>query len=594
MKKLYDIRINPEKPSSEEVAKHMDFDALLKEFEAAEKQRPKVVQMRQRPVRRWILVAASFALVVMATFAIQRVFFKSESLEQVAQPFINPPIKSIEKSFSTLEIDTEEGGEFVMEDGTKIYVPKNAFVDASGTIILGTVSLKYRKFQDIEDIFLSGIPMQYDSANVRYNMASVGMMELVGVYDNQVVDILPNKYLTVELVAQTDLNQVKNYNVYQLDTVAKNWKFVDVDDITLDLDEATSKRIDAALAESEIVKKIASNHSTLAQLEREKTAEIQSINARKLPQKPSPPYQPNEGGFILDFDLSAFANEIEGHFDTDFEQDRTATSAEYEGEDLTQYANVMWSVSTDQERAYNKATSDIVWRSVKLNKINENRFKLELATGQTKVELFVSPVLNGQQLDAANAKYREALADYEEALAIYQRDIKPKIEVIENDYANRISSLTQEMAVLQRSYNKARITAMRAIDLDLQNQKIVNRFKVSQFGIWNCDKPETIENRTVKAKFQDKDGAPIDYYMVYVADKNSGRVQRFYTTQRTEITYNPKAENVLWLVSKNGKIAVAKSSEFDKIGNSKRFTFTLEKLSQQVSSKEDVRRILGL
>jgi hypothetical protein len=48
------------------------------------------------------------------------------------------------------------------------------------------------------------------------------------------------------------------------------------------------------------------------------------------------------------------------------------------------------------------------------------------------------------------------------------------------------------------------------------------------------------------------------------------------------------------LVSKDGKIAVAKTGEFNKIGNKKRFTFTLNKISQQIDTKEDVKKVLGL
>ncbi|MFK7948689.1 MAG: hypothetical protein AB8G11_13945 [Saprospiraceae bacterium] len=596
MKKLYDIRINPEKPSSEEVAKHMDFDALLQQFEAEEKEQPKVVQMRRRPIRRWALVAASFALVVMVTFAIQQTFFKSNNVEQIARPFINPPIKTVQKSFATFEVEAQKGGEFVMEDGTKIFVPKDAFTNTSGAMIMGTVILKYRKYQDIEEIFLSGIPMQYDSANVRFDMASVGMMELAGVYKNEIIEIRPNKSLTVELVAQTDLDKIQDYNVYQLDTIAKNWKYVALDDLTIDLDKATSKRIDAALAESEIVKKIALAYSELKELKATKTKKSQQTT-NLLPQKPTPPKRPNGEDFVLDFDLSAFTNTEDDEFGDNFEgtdSSEVIEQAPYKGEDLTKYANVMWEVSADQKTAYEKAISSIVWRTVELYKIDNQNFSLKLKTGQTKVELMVSPVLSGRELDKAEAKYRKELETYNALIAEYQQNSEPETNEIDTEYDAKVKSLEQEIATLQRAYNKARIAMMREMDLNLKNQTIVNRFNVSEFGIWNCDKPEPAKKRTVSANFQDKNGSAIDYYMVYVADKTNGRVQRFYTNQKTKITYNPNAENVLWLVSKKGKIAVAKATEFTKIGNENQFTFTLNKLSQQVDSKEDVKQILGL
>ena len=593
MKKLYDIRINPEKPTQETVDKYRDFDALLKQFEAAE-ERPKVVQMRrQSPYKRWALVAASLTALVFVTYAIQQNFFSKNTMEQVAQPFINPPLKTVKTEFSALEIDVQTGGEFTMEDGTKIFIPKDAFVDANGALIFGTVVLQYRKYQDIADIFLSGIPMQYDSSNVRYDMASVGMMELYGTANGLMARIHPDKNLSVELVAQTDLNRIKDYNVYQLDTLAKNWEYVTLDDVTIELDVATNKRIDAALAESKIVQNLTIVHHQMVNLEKEKAAELKQIEQRlsvKMPVKPTKPNTPNPNNFVLDFDLSDFMQDADfapgGRF-----YDSTMYNA---NEHLTRYQDVMWEVSADQKRNYDLAISNIVWDKVKLDKVDNQHFRLRLSNGSKAVQLIIRPILKGRDLAAAQSEYERQLATYETTLAAYQAKIEPALKQLDEKYLAKTEVLENEIVNLQRSYNKARIEVMRSMDLELQNQTIVNRFKVKQFGIWNCDKPEVAEKRTVTAKFQDENGEPVNYYMVYVADKNNGRVQRFYTNQKTEITYNPNSENVMWLVSKDGKIAVAKAAEFNKIGNKKRFTFTLNKITQQIDNKEDVKRILGL
>lgn len=596
MKKLYDIRINPEPISSEEIEKHMDFDALLTQFEAEEAQ-PKVVQLRRRtPIKRWALLAASFVGFVFVTYAIQQAFFSENSrAEQVALPFINPPIKTVQKTFANFEVDVQNGGEFTMEDGTKILIPKDAFTDNKGALIMGTIVLKYRKYQDIADIFLSGIPMQYDSANVRYDMASVGMMELYGYHNGKMVNIQQNTPLSVQLVTQTDLNQIKDYNVYQLDTLAKNWEFVALDDISIKMDKATNKRIDAALAESEIVKKLAVAHNQLKALEKAEQRSENSVNEEfpTLPKKPTKPHTPNSDNLIFDFDLSAFAagDGIDDEFEPGGEYyDSTMYNA---NQHLEQYASVMWEVSKDQKAKYDVAVS-VEWRHVQLDKIDDQRFKLSLSNGKNKVQLIVNPILSRRELDKANTIYRKQMADYEAALAAYQAIKKPKVKATEKVDNPEIIALENEIAALQQSYNKARIKVMRSMDLELKDQTIVNRFKVKGFGIWNCDKPEPAEKKMVKADFQDKNGNKIDYYMVYVADKNNGRVQRFYTNQSVKIAYNPNSENVLWMVSKTGEIAIAKASEFKKIGHKKEFTFTLDKTTQQIKNKEDVKRLLGL
>jgi hypothetical protein len=592
MKKLYDIRINPKQPTKEEVDKYRDFDALLKQFETVE-ERPKVVKMRSRSYKQWALVAASLTAFVFVMYAIQQVYFSEPNIEQITPSFINPPLKMVEKAFSNLEINVEEGGVFTMDDGTKIFIPKNAFVDASGVLIMGTIVLQYRKYQDIADIFLSGIPMQYDSANVSYDMASVGMMELYGMSNGAMVNIHPNKNISVELIAQTDLNRIKDYNVYQLDTMAKNWEYVDLDDVTIQLDALTNKRIDVALEESEIVQNLALVHNELYNLEAEKAKETQQLLkglSISKPIKPTKPKMPNSNNYVLDFDLSGFLQEEEFAEGGEF-HDSTMYNA---NEHLTEYEKVMWEVSADQKRNYELATSSIVWDNIKLNKIDNQRFKLKLSNGSKNVQLIIHPILQGNDLINAQAKYEKKLAVYEIASAKYNTTIEPVTKELDKKYAVKTITLENKIVTLQRSYNKARINVMRSMDLELENQTIVNRFKVKQFGIWNCDKPEVTEKRTVKAKFQDESGESVNYYMVYIADKNNGRVQRFYTNQKTEITYNPNSDNVMWLVSKDGKIAVAKSEEFDKIGNKKRFTFTLNRITQSIGNKEDVKAILGL
>jgi hypothetical protein len=263
-------------------------------------------------------------------------------------------------------------------------------------------------------------------------------------------------------------------------------------------------------------------------------------------------------------------------------------------EDLTKYQEVLWEVSADQKRNYDIAISNIVWDAVKLDRIDNQRFKLKLSNKSKSISLVIQPILKGRDLAKAQSEYEMQLATYEKDLEKYNTGIKPELKKLDEKYATKTATLENEIVILQRSYNKARIEVMRSMDLELENQTIVNSFKVKQFGIWNCDKPEIAEKRRVTAKFQDESGQAVNYYMVYVADKNNGRVQRFYTNQKTEITYNPNSDNVMWLVSKDGKIAVAKTGEFNKIGNKKRFTFTLNKISQQIDTKEDVKRILGL
>lgn len=585
MKKRYNIIFNAEKPTSEEVAKHQDFDALMKQFEADE---PAAIAPSGRVInmRRWGLVAASMAAVVMMTFAIQQQFFpnafKNFATENSKQPFVNPPIQNLEMPFERVEIDAEEGGEVVMEDGTKLILPKDAFINKNGEKISGTVRLDYRQFQDLSDIFLSGIPMRYDSANATYQMSTVGMMELKGFNNEKPVLINPEKRIGVQLATVQDLTSIKDYNVYRLDVAAENWEYKSIDKVSFVVDKATQKRIDAALAESEIVKNIAKTQDKINILKDSKsTIESELLVGFNL-EKPMPPQEPNPNNFVLDFDFS------------DFEEPINDSSTYNANAYLTEYKDVLWEVSANQKAAYEMAISGTIWNKVDLQPINNQQFKLKLASGSRKVVLILTPVLKGEELAIAKAKYRTALIDYNQQLATYRNENKADIANSDNENTAAISELKAEMLKLQSAYSRARVSAMKTMQLDLKNQKIVNQFEINQFGVWNCDKPQLIENREISAKFENANGKAIAFYMVYVANKSKGIVQRFYTNQKVVINYNEKDENILWLVTKNGAIAVADNEEFQKIGDKKQHVFTLKNAPEAIQNKSDLKQILGL
>jgi len=77
---------------------------------------------------------------------------------------VNPPIPQAQKVFASYKVDAHKGGVYEYGNGSKITVPARAFVYEDGSEVTGEVELKYREFHDFVDFFLSGIPMEYDSA----------------------------------------------------------------------------------------------------------------------------------------------------------------------------------------------------------------------------------------------------------------------------------------------------------------------------------------------------------------------------------------------------------------------------------------------
>lgn len=122
---------------------------------------------------------------------------------------IAPPIPSKEISFETYEINADIDNEIITENGTKIHLLKSSFIDAKGNLVRGNVSIQYRDYHNPLEVFLSGIPMNYDSNGVDYIFETAGMFEIRANQNSQPLSLKNDSKITIELVSssnETDFN----------------------------------------------------------------------------------------------------------------------------------------------------------------------------------------------------------------------------------------------------------------------------------------------------------------------------------------------------------------------------------------------------
>ena len=134
--------------------------------------------------------------------------------------YVAPPIKNIKINKVNYAVDVEKGGSYKYKTGTKIIVPKDAFVDEKGEVVKGKVDLSYREFRNPLDFFASGIPMTFNQNGQDFTFESAGMFEINASYKGKSVKINPGKEIEVKV---TSNNQNKNFNRYALDTVNRKW-----------------------------------------------------------------------------------------------------------------------------------------------------------------------------------------------------------------------------------------------------------------------------------------------------------------------------------------------------------------------------------
>lgn len=132
------------------------------------------------------------------------------------------PISGLDVSSKSFEWVAQSGGALDLPNGSKLSIPPHALIDADKNVVSGKVSLSYRQFQDVGEIFLSGLSMHFDSAGLRSLMRSSGMLEIRASKNGEPLFIAPGK--SIELTVSSASRGP--FNLYHFDEDDFRWKFV--------------------------------------------------------------------------------------------------------------------------------------------------------------------------------------------------------------------------------------------------------------------------------------------------------------------------------------------------------------------------------
>lgn len=214
---ISDEEVNLLKPS---------FDDLLETTKVQD------ITLKKSPVRYILLTAITAAVIIIAVLG-YAVFFRNDKPSgpdtdtplQLAEPFDKPGIRPPDPGKIKYEyFVVKNGGEavFSSDKGSKITVPDAAFTFRNGKPCTGEVVVKYSEFHNPLEIFLSGVPMGYDSAGVNYTFESAGMFDIQAFSGGESLTLAQNKEIRVDLVSPTQ----EPFNIYYFDTVANRWNYI--------------------------------------------------------------------------------------------------------------------------------------------------------------------------------------------------------------------------------------------------------------------------------------------------------------------------------------------------------------------------------
>ena len=592
----YKINLNSEPLSSEDIAKHMDFDALLEQVQTT----PEPPQ--QKPYIRWMGYAVG-AIALAASLIGALFFFGLSSNEDAlpnaeiyfaSQPYVNPPLEEAQQKFASFKVDANEGGVYEYESGSRLVVPKAAFMDDRGNLISGEVEIKYREYHDFVDFFLAGIPMEYDSAGTQYHLESAGMIEVYAEQNGQRLSMNPDKSIDVELVSEINIAKdegTPQYNIYVLDTTQRNWVYQGVDNIELleAIDEARYDGSDEEISPEERLK------NDLEALKTKELQELASIEATiPKPPKPLKPERANEDAITFEMDfgnIPQFSSSVEENLEQ--EQNAVNQSTAEIDELRAQWEGTIWQVKSAYEHLIDEAFAKQIWDEEKsqIKPINERDYELTLVSESQQLKLIVNPVLSKTDYDAAVAKFNERFATYESQMAEREQQLAADKAAL----AQRIEEereLLNEAFTERIAFYKSKGREDRATDAFVR-QKIVNRFKVSSFGIWNCDRPIPPYIYMLKSEFVDNANNKIMGQPAYLVNKNQNTLVRFFTTKNTDVRFNNNFDNLMWTITKDNKLAVFEPHRFKSIGdNVGEYTFEMNLKEVDTSNEEAIRAAL--
>lgn len=563
------VNLNRPEISSAEIAKRKDFDSVLKQS-ASVGGKPLI----KKP---WFLssvVAVTIAIVTTVVLLNQntttdltdtnnqeqlidsvalQAFYKAEE----AKPCIAPPIKGLNVNYTTYRVIAEKGATLDYKTGSKISIPKNAFADKNGNLIKGEVELRYRELHDAFDFFVSGIPMTYDSAGVKYQFESAGMIEVLAYQNGEMLNMAPEKEIAFEMASDYDGSQ---YNFYKLDTLANNWSCLGKDKVN------KKKELESGVdnfntSEDELTIKETPQYKTLEtkKVEAKKEKEMQIAALPKNVSEPVKPAQVKKGKYTFNIEVDA-----------------------KEFPELSIYKGLLFEVG-DENTNFNKAMYDVTWDEATIKegaKAGAN-YNLTLVKGLKKYELVVYPVFEGKNYETAMKTYQEKFNKYK--VTLDKRIAEEKR--IEEIYQAKIAEFKKQQEAIVKANEERAANLFKQMET---TQKVMRSFTVSSFGVFNCDNPSAYPigvlcTATIKNDLK-KD---LMCYDVYLVDKEKNGLFTYYKNPLTRFSFNPKSKNMLWTVE-NGVLYWLKPEQFNSINGGTK-EFVMNKVDQKFETVEEMK-----
>jgi len=581
MRKNYNFRFNQPQPDSSQIRKHQDFESLLQTFEEKQGTAPRPARIRPMRLIYAAVATAAATLAVVWLFRINTTDTLPTAQELVtasdtyfaSQPTVQPPFAKLIPPASERMFQASQGAELTLEDGGYLRIPASAFVDGNGEPVNGEVSIQYRTFHDQAELMLSGVPQNYDSAGVRLQLASAGMIEVSAMQNGQPLALGPDQTLEVSIEQkrfQGALNELPRPRVLHLSSNEPSWQKGLARDYQRSEMEADRVASDPAYAAQRAFRQKKTELEQRLALQKQ-----QLMTGQDLPDKPEAPSMTvgNRASFDLELDENAGVT-LKGDL------------AQADPEVLEQKT---WIVS-EKSADFNLRALTVVWESIEVEKLDQREYQITFRSGSSSDQVIVEPLLSPDEYQEALTAYQSRLAEWESQRASLEETLADEVAYLEDTYRERLQ--------------KVRVDYQQTLDsLGLNSGQegtlVLHTFQIPKLGIWNVVQPFRADDQLIVASLENAAGDQLSDRVAYLVDRSMNTVYRFYVAPEGSLMQYEQlagSDFVLAIRNTENELATLDGADLKAFltgDDNRRRRLVLAK-SQPVTSLEDVRAMLSI
>ncbi len=512
-------------PNSEQINKHQNFDLINKDYNMIKK-------LMMKKTILWTVAIVGVVAVTGLLFLNKNTdkqlesTLKNTSDSTKVEEFIQPPVTGAEMPFLAYRISTKNGGVINYPTGSTITIPANAFVNKNGKAVSDSVDVKYREFHNPLEIFLSGIPMNYDSAGVSRVLESAGMIEILAFDKEDKLSLSEQSQIEIKMASATN---EERFNLYELDTLTKNWVYKGKDK----------------------VEKI--NETKVSEVKKtSKKVEVQNIEMVKPVMS-----DPQKYCFKIGYDKNDFP-------------------------ELAAYENVQFQVT---DNSFKPAYFKINWSKISLySSDEEGSYIVKLKKADTAISVQAKPVFDKADYSKALEKFEER-----HKTASKERDQKEFDKMAELNKVNSDLGNYNSKDVL-RAANAMRASMNNMNSRNNFVPAAFRTFSVGVLGIHNADFPIMMPILAYSflrdaIKRVGDDSKKISYNTIFLVEKGKNTVFRF--AKGEPVKCNPGAQNLMWTMTDKNEVAFFRIADYSKlIAGSENKILPIQAQSQELAFAE--------